>query len=656
MKRRTFLSLSAGAAACSLARPLARAQAPTSGIMSPVLTRAYDNSRSGTTLNETILTQANVASKGIRKYFSLYMEGDARGAESQTLILPKVTVVDGTTRDIALVSTMNNLIWCYDANYSDILWVTKLGVPVKGSGAIDMHNINDHWGVLSTGVIDPDTQRWYGVAWISPDGDPKNGTHRIFVLNLKDGAHAHEPLAITSEEYAPGHGLPEQKYASTMRKQRSSLLMTHVNGVKTIFFASGSVLETTTGAAGWIFAYDVAAHRISASLAMSGGYGAGIWMAGSGLCADKEGFLYGMTGNGSFDGVSDWGETVFKVKYTPPEGEHRGSLAVADWWTPYTDAGRIGEDPTQSAPKAFRSGRLAPKVSGVSAPSAAHAAMPVNSGMADANLAHATTTGKVTSTKPNQQEVNEGFADEDLGSAGLSLIPEYGIALACGKDGIAYEVNIHNMGKTKPADFANAAANYAKLVQPPVWYTYTPDPNIDNAPQDSSSLDFIYDNKTRHMHSTSVQYKSSVHGLMLFCWGENSRLRAWSVSPRGALTLLAESAETASANSTKPGGGMSGGFMSISADAGKPGTALLWALIPYGDANSEITPGRFLCYDPENFIPGPYGGGKQIKVLWDSQQWNATFTDPKFNVPVVSGGKIFVPTYDCRVDVYGLAG
>ncbi|MBV8632398.1 MAG: hypothetical protein JOZ83_15825 [Silvibacterium sp.] len=655
MKRRTFLSLSAGAAAYNLAKPIAHAEAPTSGIMSPVLTRAYDNSRSGTTLNETILTQDNVSTKGIRKYFSLYMEGDARGAESQTLILPKVPVCDGTTRDVAVVSSMNNLVWCYDANNSDILWVTKLGVPVKGSSAIDMHNINDHWGVLSTGVLDPDTRRWYGVAWTSPDEDPKKGTHHIHVLNLRDGTHAHEPLALTSEEYAPGHGLPVQKYGSTMRKQRSGLLMTEVNGTKTIFFASGSVLETTNGAAGWIFAYDVASHRISAALAMSGGYGAGIWMAGSGLCADKEGYVYGMTGNGSFDAVSDWGETVFKVKYTPPEGEKRGSLAVVDWWTPYTDAGRIGEDPTQSAPSAFRAGRLTPKVSGVSAPSAAHTGMPVNSGM-DRNLVNAPTVGKVTSTKPNEKEVSEGFADEDLGSAGLSLIPEYGIALACGKDGIAYEVNIHNMGKTKPADFANTASNYAKLLQPPVWYTYTPDPNIDNTPQDSSTLDFIYDNKTRHMHSTSVQYKSPAHGLMLFCWGENSRLRAWSMTPKGVLKLLAESAETASAKSAKPGGGMSGGFMSLSANAEKPGTALLWAIIPYGDANSEITPGRLVCYDPENFVPGPYGGGSQIKVLWDCEPWNLTFSDPKFNVPVVSGGKIFVPTYDGRVDVYGLAG
>ena len=48
-----------------------------------------------------------------------------------------------------------------------------------------------------------------------------------------------------------------------MRKQRSSLVMTNIQGVKTIFFASGTVLETTNGAAGWVFAYDVAQHKIA---------------------------------------------------------------------------------------------------------------------------------------------------------------------------------------------------------------------------------------------------------------------------------------------------------------------------------------------------------------------------------------------------------
>ncbi len=73
--------------------PLSLGAQTTSGVMSPVLTRAYDNSRTGTTTTETTLTATNVAQRGVRKYFSLFMEGDARGAEAQPLILPKVKTV-----------------------------------------------------------------------------------------------------------------------------------------------------------------------------------------------------------------------------------------------------------------------------------------------------------------------------------------------------------------------------------------------------------------------------------------------------------------------------------------------------------------------------------------------------------------------------------
>ena len=126
----------------------------------------------------------------------------------------------------------------------------------------------------------------------------------------------------------------------------------------------------------------------------------------------------------------------------------------------------------------------------------------------------------------------------------------------------------------------------------------------------------------------------------------------WSVSP-----ARFQRKKVASVNSTNPGGGMPGGFMSLSANEDKFGTALLWALIPYGDANAQITPGRLPLLRPGKFRrrPPEYGG-QQLKVLWDSQQWNITYNHPKFNVPVVSGGKVFVPTYDGRIDVYGLAG
>ena len=98
-----------------------------------------------------------------------------------------------------------------------------------------------------------------------------------------------------------------------MRKQRSALVMTNIAGRKTIFFAYGTVLETGRGAAGGIIAFDVATNSVTALLPMTQGLGGGIWMGGQGLAADAAGFLYGVTGNGSFNGVTDFGETIFKA-------------------------------------------------------------------------------------------------------------------------------------------------------------------------------------------------------------------------------------------------------------------------------------------------------------------------------------------------------
>ena len=54
--------------------------------MVPVLTRAYDNERSGANLQETILTQASVKAKGVRRVTIIPVFGDARGLEAQPLV------------------------------------------------------------------------------------------------------------------------------------------------------------------------------------------------------------------------------------------------------------------------------------------------------------------------------------------------------------------------------------------------------------------------------------------------------------------------------------------------------------------------------------------------------------------------------------------
>jgi hypothetical protein len=260
--------------------------------------------------------------------------------------------------------------------------------------------------------------------------------------------------------------------------------------------------------------------------------------------------------------------------------------------------------------------------------------------------------GHLFSTKPTQK--GAAFGDEDLGSAGPAMVRRYRVILAYGKDGIGYPVKMDAMGKTMPADFANAAANYAKLAQPPIWYSYYPGNNVNAAPQDPSDLDFLFDNKTQHLHSTSPQFFSQVHGQMLACWGENGQCRVWTMQPNGHMTFLADSDEVASVNSVGAPGGMPGGFMCISANGNKPGTALLWAIIPYGDGNATVTNGRLLVYDLENFVKRADGSSK-LNVLWDSQAQNFAFMFPKFNVGVVSGGKFVLPRYDGGMDVLGLA-
>ena len=166
-------------------------------------------------------------------------------------------------------------------------------------------------------------------------------------------------------------------------------------------------------------------------------------------------------------------------------------------------------------------------------------------------------------------------------------------------------------------------------------------------------MNFDFNGKTRHLHSTPVVFESPVHGTMLFCWGENSVCRVWTVNATG-LTFLAQGQEIASATVTQNPGGMAGGFMCLSANGSTKGTAILWATVPYGDANKTVTNGRLIVYDAENFGQNPDGTAR-LMPIWDSQQWNIQFVYNKFCPPTVSGGKLFLPTYNDSVDVYGLA-
>jgi len=627
--------------------------------MVPWLTRSGDSARSGWNPHETLLSQASVGTRGLVRPQNTIIPvlGDARSMEAQPLILPKVKLPDGTVHDVMVLPSMANVVRAVDAHSGAELWKKDptLGTPIVGNTAIgprkpkpdgcvgdfptiDCHAINDKWGVLSTGVIDPETARIYLVAWVSADGTPQKAQHFVFVLNVADGSQAVKPVLVDGTSQ-------NQTYAAAMRKQRSALVLTNVNGRKTVFWASGTVQETGAKAAGWIFAFDCATNKISAALALSQGEGAGIWMGGQGLAADQDGFLYGITGNGDFDGKTQFGESFVKVQYTPPAAaDAMGSLKVVDHWTPWTDLARTGQAAMAAMP--------AMRVAGESASS--EALKPVGSGMSmSLNKAtfktHLNERGvPVTLVFPKMATGN--WSDEDWGSAGPACLFSLGVCIAAGKDGIAYPIKTAHMGGTTVADLKNPKANCKKLAAKPVFLTMSPGP-VDPCPTDPRTLNFFPWGDSAHLHMTPVQFFDPVmKSWTIFAWGENAQLHKWAVSQTGTLTYVAQSHEYASADVRgNPPGGMPGGFCTGSSNGADPDSAILVCTIPYGDANARVVNGRLLVYDPVHLAPDG-----SLKVLWDSQRWGVAFLFNKFNPPVIDGGQIYVPNYNGGVDVYKL--
>jgi hypothetical protein len=259
------------------------------------------------------------------------------------------------------------------------------------------------------------------------------------------------------------------------------------------------------------------------------------------------------------------------------------------------------------------------------------------------------------------REVQFDPGDMDLGSGGPVLAGNAGAVLGAGKDGILYVLDPANMGKTSTADLRDptkTAANYDKLKCPPIFFTYFPGGGVNAAPTDIRDLDNAlngyFDNRSHHQHGSPVHWESPDLGPMLYCWGENGNLRAWSIANTGAVSFLANSAEVASAQSPIPPGGMPGGMLTLSADGAQPHTGILWATIPYGDANTAVAWGRLLAYDATQFGTFP-DNSKQLRVLWDSQAEGLPFRYNKFTPPVVANGRVLVATYDGHVDVYELA-
>jgi hypothetical protein len=613
-------------------------------VQTDVLTRQYDNARTGANLRETILTPTTIGPRTFGKLFELPVD---ENVEAQPLLVRNVAVPGHGPMNLVVIATMNNSVYAFDESTGKEIWKSaQLAVPIPSSTAFDYWLTDTRWGILGTPVIDPQTSSLYAVTWGSVGGKHE---YRIHVINLKTGADSRSIViggSIVYSEAKTGRAM-RLSFDPELEKQRPALLLQkYAVGAtehKVLFIAFGATVESVPDKSpsqmnshGWVFAYDVGELSLPAQTMRPAIWCStprvalgGIWQAGNGIAADRRGDVYAMTGNGSFDNSVDLSESIVKLRYTPGHaaGDGDATLQAVDWFTAFEDANRESD--------------------------------------------------------PDHQ-------DRDLGSAGPLVAEDLGSVIGGGKDGIIYRARLDRLGHM----------DWHALPEAPFLATYTAAPHDDPAANYPKHLDVpVPENRWRHIHGTPVYWNPDRVGPMLYVWGENDYLRAYRYldarfvstavgDERASKPMVAPSRPPDWPDSCKPillrpdrwqtagcqpGGGMTGGMLTLSANGNDPSSGVVWATAPLtGDANRgcndpqecanlQVKPGH---YDVEGILrayaampqaSGP-SGKPQLRLLWDSDRNPADRYGyfAKFTFPMVVNGRVYVPTFSNKVVVYGL--
>jgi hypothetical protein len=292
-----------------------------------VVTERYDNSRTGANLSETTLTTSNVNVGQFGKLYSYTVDGSI---QAQPLYVPNVAIPQQGTHNVLYVVTMNDVVYAFDADSNaangGLLWSVDFRNPSAGVTPIPITDIVGHnngnivgnVGIESTPVIDLTTNTIYLVARTKEvSGSNTDYVARLHALDITTGSEKFGgPVVITASAplaFDPIH-----------QNQRSSLAL--VNGLVVFSWASHEDLNVWYG---WIMAYNAQTlAQASAFCTTPSDSEGGVWMAGRAPVVDSSNYVYYASGNGGWDGVSNFGDSVMKFATTG------GVLTMKDYFTP----------------------------------------------------------------------------------------------------------------------------------------------------------------------------------------------------------------------------------------------------------------------------------------------------------------------------------
>jgi hypothetical protein len=561
-----------------------------------VWTVGINNTRQGWNRFETVLTPANVPKlKKLREF----------------LVDEKIDVSPLVVGDKLYIFTMTNTAFVFDVNTGAQLAKRQLAAPFDPADianppglGMDLHNIYRNWGITATPVIDVATNTIYVTTFGKPDAGSANTirNNRLWILDGNTLADKRESVLIEGKADNGGAAIANGDVTPYQKLRAGLGLLTDGNGNKAVIISFSINGENPRGPGhGFVVAYDVRGLNGQAGFTETpavwnvtpGGGAGGIWMSGSGPAIDGED-IYLATGNGMDPGTmaGNFGECFVKLRYT---------------------AGVAGVD----------GGR--PK------------------------LVVADFWGAFS-------DFGRADEDQDLGAAGVVLVPERGNLIGGGKDGIVYNLDKNNLGKTTWDPQFNLPFVASYLPNAPngaagLPTTTAANPNWPIVNRDRNLPAQTPTGKSHHIHGTPV-YMERANTAILFLWGENERLKAYNMNlaTRRITGFRAEGMQFASGNMPAPGG-MPGGRLVVSSNGTMPNTGVVWGVYPtQGNANAAVVPGALVAYDATAVVNG------KLKQLFhsDTNPANNMGKFAKYATPVVANGKVYVATFSNKVVQYGL--
>jgi hypothetical protein len=505
------------------------------------------------------------------------------------------------------VFTMTNTAFVFDVETGAQLAARQLAVPFDprpDPGQMDRWKIYHSWGITATPVIDVATNTIYATTFGRPNADSPNTerNNTLWILDAGTLADRKPPVLIAGDADNGGGGI-SNGFITPYQKMRAGLgLLTDAQGNKAVVICFSINGENPRGPGhGFVAAYDVRGLDRDAGCepvpaiwnVTPGGGAGGVWMSGSGPAIEGAD-IYLATGNGMDPGTmpGNFGESFVKLRYT---------------------AGAAGVD------------RGKPK------------------------LVVADHWGAFS-------DFGRLDEDQDLGAAGVFLIPERGNLIGGGKDGILYNLNKDNLGKDTWNPQFNLPFVATYLPNAPngpagLPTTTAPDPNWPIVNRDRNHVSQTPGGKTYHIHGTPVYMERATSGFV-YVWGENERLKAYNFdfATRRITSFRGEGMQVASGNMDAPGG-MPGGRLVVSSNGTAPASGVVWGVYPtQGNANSAVVHGALVAYDATVVTKG------RMKQLFhsDANAANDLGTFAKYATPVVANGSVYVATFSNKVVQYGL--